>query len=337
VNPGALAALRRLGVADGVELRGIRIDGMLLTSGGVAIEGRYPRGLHGRALVRRDLDWMLLEQAIAAGAQFESSVAVRRALVGESAQRTVTGVVIPGRGGADVELRAPVTIAADGRRSTIAFGLRIAAHPVQPRRWAAGAYFDRVTGLSSLGEMHVRSGGYIGVAPMPGGLANVCVVRPSMAADPELRDPAALIRGALRADPRLAGRFADAQLVAPPVVLGPLAVDVHDVAIEGLLLAGDAGGFVDPITGDGLRFAVCGGELAAAAALDALAHGWTGVHERLRLARRRAFGAKYRFNRALRVLVASPRLVDAAALGARVAPSVLRRVIARAGDCDAAA
>jgi hypothetical protein len=36
---------------------------------------------------------------------------------------------------------------------------------------------------------------------------------------------------------------------------------------EGLLVAGDAAGFVDPMTGDGLRFAVRGGELVADAAL----------------------------------------------------------------------
>jgi flavin-dependent dehydrogenase len=112
-------------------------------------------------------------------------------------------------------------------------------------------------------------------------------------------------------------------------------MDVRDESRDGLLLAGDAAGFVDPITGDGLRFAVRGGELAAAAALDALTHGWDGVHDRLRRARHRAFSAKYRFNRALRLLVSSPRLIDAAALGARVAPAVLRRV--NAGDCDAAA
>src|ERR1700740_529467 len=74
VNPGTLAALRRLGAADAIDARGLRIDGMLLTgSGGVSIEGRYPDGLYGRALIRRDLDWTLLEHAIAAGAQFEAS------------------------------------------------------------------------------------------------------------------------------------------------------------------------------------------------------------------------------------------------------------------------
>ena len=116
-------------------------------------------------------------------------------------------------------------------------------------------------------------------------------------------------------------------------MLGPLAVDVVRHGVEGLILAGDAAGFIDPMTGDGLRFAVRGGELAAAAALRALAHGWRGVHARLAAERRAEFSGKWRFNRALRALVASPRAVGVAAVGARLAPAVIQRVIAHAGDC----
>jgi flavin-dependent dehydrogenase len=115
-----------------------------------------------------------------------------------------------------------------------------------------------------------------------------------------------------------------------------LAVDSVNASIDGLLLAGDASGFVDPMTGDGLRFAVRGAELAADAAMAALEHGWTGLHGRLAAARKREFAYKWRFNRALRALVASPRAIEAAAFGAWLAPSVVRAVIARAGDCDAA-
>jgi flavin-dependent dehydrogenase len=183
--------------------------------------------------------------------------------------------------------------------------------------------------------MHVRRNRYVGVAPVPGGLTNVCLVRPSGPADPDLADPEALLTRALARDSMLRDRFADARLVAPPVVLGPLAVDVPRAAIDGLLLAGDAAGFIDPMTGDGLRFAVQGGELAALAALGALEHGWPGVHARLLADRHRAFAGKWRFNRALRALVSSPRTIDAAAFAARLVPSVLRAVIARAGDCDA--
>src|SRR6185295_5736080 len=141
-----------------------------------------------------------------------------------------------------------------------------------------------------LGEMHIRRGRYIGVAAIPDGLTNVCLVRPSRPGDAELRDPAALLARELRRDPQLRDRAADARLAGPPVVLGPLAVDATGNMMDGLLLAGDAAGFIDPMTGDGLRFAVRGGELAAAAALRALEHGWRGLHDRLAAERRAEFG-----------------------------------------------
>jgi flavin-dependent dehydrogenase len=161
-------------------------------------------------------------------------------------------------------------------------------------------------------------------------------VKPSGRGDAELADPARMLARELEQDPVLRDRFAGARLVGPPVVLGPLAVDVCSHAIDGLLLAGDAAGFIDPMTGDGLRFATRGGELVASAALQALEHGWSGVHSRLAAGRRREFGSKWRFNRVLRALVASPRAVDAATMAAHVAPAVLRAVIAAAGDCAVA-
>ena len=345
VNPGALALLDRLGLASAAYARGLPVDGMRLTGeGGVVIDGRYPRGLTGRALPRRDLDWALVQAAIAAGASFESSVVVRRAVLSGAAGGPAVGGAIAAGRGAECALPARVTIAADGRRSTIAFGLGLARHPRRPRRWAIGGYYDGATSQrrlrdvsgtsrSALGEMHVRRNGYIGIAPVPDDLTNVCLVRPFAPGDLAIADPATLLRRALDADPLLRDRFAAARLVAPPTVLGPLAVDVAPARIDGLFLAGDAAGFIDPMTGDGLRFAIRGGELAAHAALDALEHGWRGVHARLDGQRAREFAAKWRFNRTLRALVASPRAVTAAAAGARIAPSLLRAAIEYAGDC----
>jgi flavin-dependent dehydrogenase len=340
VNPGTLARLRALGVAAEIEARGLRVDGMVVTGeGGARVEGWYPPGQWGCAIARRDLDWQLLRQAIAAGCQFDPGVRVRGAVVDESARR-VLGIKVSA-GGREVAISAPVTIAADGRRSTLAFGLGLARHPTVPRRWAIGAYFENFRPLEVrhhliLGEMHIRRGRYIGVAPVPGALTNVCLVTPSGPADAALADASALLARELARDPLLCERAAAARLVAPPVVLGPLAVDAAPTAPDGLLVAGDAAGFIDPMTGDGLRFAIRGGELAAAAALDALACGWAGVHARLAAARARAFAGKCRFNRALRTLVASPPAIDAATLAARVAPGLMRAVIARAGDCRAA-
>ena len=344
INPGTLACLYRLGVGEVADAHGLRIDGMLVTGeGGVAIEGRYPDDLHGRAILRRDLDWLLLQRALAAGCRFEPSLRVGGASV-DTARGTIVRGVTVGHNGSTRELRAPVTIAADGRRSTLAFGLGLARHPKHPRRWAVGAYFADVapgprtmrSSPNALGEMHVRRGRYIGVAPVPGGLTNVCLVKPSAPGDAALRDPAALLVSELHRDPLLRDRFADARLVDAPAVLGPLAVDAARRSIPGLLLAGDAAGFIDPMTGDGLRFAIRGGELAAIAALEALEHGWPALHTRHAARRAREFSAKWRFNRTLRTLVASPTGISAAAIGARLAPAVLRAVVSRAGDCDLA-
>src|SRR6202008_1001558 len=86
-------------------------------------------------------------------------------------------------------------------------------------------------------------------------------------------------------------------------------------------------------TGDGLRFAVRGGELAADAALSALEHGWSGVHAQLAARRRRGFAGKGRFNRTLRAMVASPTGVQVASRTASVLPASIRWMIQYAGDC----
>ena len=103
--------------------------------------------------------------------------------------------------------------------------------------------------------------------------------------------------------------------------------------MDGLLLAGDSAGFIDPMTGDGMRFAVGGGELAAASALQALERGWYGVHAGHLRATRRYFESKRRFNRMLRLLVSSPAAVAGAQYGAMWAPAVCTRNRRHAGDC----
>jgi flavin-dependent dehydrogenase len=300
------------------------------------VESAYPRGLHGVALGRSVLDAALVQEAMRTGASFEPGVAVREAIVEERRNgRLVTGVSI-GAGGQERPLAARVVIGADGRRSTLAFKLGLASHASKPRRWAIGAYFEEAGAQARRGEMHIRRGRYIGVAPLPGGLANVCLVKPSGPGDPDLHEPEAALRREIAAEPLLRDRYAGARLVRPPIVLGPLAVDSSERAIDGLILAGDAAGFIDPITGDGLRFAVRGAEMAAASALHALAHGWSGVHARLAAGRRREFGAKWRFNRALRLMVSDARTIQLLAATARLAPGATRAMIEYAGDCGIA-
>jgi flavin-dependent dehydrogenase len=342
VNPGTMALLERLHPAAtaAIRARSLLVSGMMVTGPhGTSVTAEYPPRTPGVALSRRELDAQLLEAAVAAGADVVTGVRARRAVVADD---RVCGVEVAS-GSSTAVLPAKVVIAADGRRSTLSFGLGLARFATRPRRWAFGAYFAGIDGLSSRGEMHVRRDGYIGVAPLPEGIANVCVVRDGRPRRETLRDrqsgpngtPQSVIGDAVGADPLLRDRFRRAQQISGVTTLGPLAVDASAAGCPGLLLAGDAAGFVDPMTGDGLRFAVRGGQLAAAAALRELTTGRP-AFEQLGAARAAEFGRKWRFNRALRALAGSPRGVLLAASVAHYWSAPIRALVGIAGDLDLA-
>jgi flavin-dependent dehydrogenase len=332
LNPGALAVLQRLGLGCAAG-RSIPLAGMIVTGDdGVRVVGQYD-AVNGRGISRRDLDVALMMAAAGAGARIEQGVLVQGPLIDSSDhQPSVRGLQIVGRQGKPLTIPSRIVIGADGRYSRVARALGLSRAASWPRRWAIGAYFENVAGMTSFGEMHVRRTHYMGVAPLADGVVNACVVTPT----PGGHLPADLLMRTLKDDPQLRERFADARMISAPICLGPLAVDACAAGAPGLLLAGDAAGFVDPITGDGLRFALRGAELAAREALEALEHGFGTAHVRLLASRRREFSAKWRFNRTMRWIVTYPAAVRAAEYGAAVVPQLLRQAIRYAGDVRAA-
>jgi len=328
LNPGAVALLTRLALHPADD--GLPVQGMLVTGpGAVRVDGWYPAGVIGRAIRRSVLDHRLLQSAASAGVAVVEGVRVQEVVM--DARGQVAGVTVDG--GGPRQMGARFVVAADGRSSRLARALGLARYARAPRRWAVGGYFTGVTGMSPRGEMHVRPGRYIGVAPLPDGLTNVCVVTADRAA---LRDPALLIASAVSAEPELADRFATARIETRPVCLGPLAVECRVPGRAGLLLAGDAAGFIDPMTGDGLRLAIRGAELAAAECLASLTRGdLAGAHLRLGARRRRELGRKLRFNRLLRALAGSTPALHGAARATRLSSWPLRHVIRYVGDVAA--
>jgi flavin-dependent dehydrogenase len=332
-NPGALQVLAPHVPIEWLQTRGRALDGMVLTGpGGVTVHGRYGLGQTGRCVARAEVDGWLAEQARHAGATVDERWRVDAPLL--DATGTVAGVTATSPNGRTEACRARVVIAADGRESRLARAAALTRFARRPRRWAVGAYFSGVAGLTSAGEMHVRGGHYLGVAPMPDGLANACLVVPHRRAAP-LRDAAGALWAAIRHDSRLAPRFATAKLAAAPVVLGPMAVDARAAGIPGLFLAGDAAGFIDPVTGDGLHYALRGATFAAGAAASVLEgrRDFGAALAELTATRATAFAAKWRFNRTLRMLLSSPAAVAGAAVAARVMPGLFQSIIRYAGDC----
>lgn len=336
LNPGALAVLRRHADVSTLIEQSDPIKGMLLTGpGGVRVRGEYGGGIMGRSITRQVLDQWLIDRATEAGATIEQDVVIRDVAIAED---RIAGVIAAGRNGRAITHPARMVIAADGRRSSIAVRRGLSRQPQRPRRWAIGGYFRDVTGVTSLGEMHVRRGHYIGVAPVPGGLTNACLVVPQDRGELPFAHPADALRQMLHADPELSARFANAGAAGPPVMLGPMAVDATAAGEPGLLMAGDAAGFIDPMTGDGLRFAWIGAELAAAVVKEVFDGSLSIECAHLELAERRrgAFETKWRFNRALRALVSSPSSVTVAAATAKVLPRLFSQMIRYAGDCGRA-
>lgn len=334
LNPGALRILAAHMSLDSIVGKSLPLDGMLLTGPReVQVRGHYPAGVTGRSISRRELDALLMTEAVRAGAEVIDNACVTTPVLDASGQ--VVAVRVKTSGGAAREHRARMIIAADGRASRLGRMLRLVTCPATPRRWAIGGYFSGVEQLMPAGEMHVRAGHYIGVAPLPGGLANACLVVPYQRGG-ALRDPQRVLTDALSDDEQLAPRFREARLIERPDVLGPMALDARAVGVPGLLLAGDASGFIDPMTGDGLRFALRGAVLAATVTLDVLAGRINSRDAVSRLAdsRQHAFAAKWRFNRILRSLVGSAPALRVTAASAALMPFAFEALIRYAGDCN---
>ena len=333
LNPGALALLDALELRGGPLEHATLLRGMRVTGGRSGVTTLYKDGKTARALSRRALDTWLLEEAVRAGARFEGGWIVRDAIVDPRPGRPVIrGLVIASRSAPDKRTRIPavMTIGADGRRSAVARAAKLSRPSPPPRRWAFGAYMTGIDALGDVGEMHVHPGRYVGIAPMAGAVANVCVVTGPR---PEGRTPAEIMRQAIAANRRIAPRFVRAEFVTEVRVLGPLGVAAAAPGIDGLLLAGDAAGFVDPITGDGVSLAIRGATLAASEVLRTLENGdFAGAAGRLAAARHRCLGSKTRFNRAVRSVVESRTAIELMSCAAAVAPAMFRPLVRYAGE-----
>ena len=205
-------------------------------------------------------DRVLLDHARASGARVRERVQVLGALV-EGGR--VVGVRAHSSAGAET-LRARFVVAADGLHSAVARSLDLPVPVRWPRRLGLVARYAGATGIDRFGEMHTGSGLYCGLAPVGSGLVNVGLVS-GLAAKPAGEPAERYFERRLRDLPGVAQALGRAHRVTPVRGLGPLARRVRRVAGPGYLLVGDAAGFLDPFTGEGIYRALRGAELAAEA------------------------------------------------------------------------
>jgi flavin-dependent dehydrogenase len=236
----------------------------------------------------------------------------------------VTGVRMM-QSGRRFDLRATLVVGADGIRSVVTHRLQAFVPRTGMERIALVAHVGGIEGLQARGEMHVGRDGYCGVAPLGGGVANVAMV---------LRDAAPRIRGRsdaffwefLRTLPNLSGRLDQTETIRPVMAIGPLAKRTRVLCENGVMLVGDAGGYYDPFTGQGVHHALVSAAMAARVAGDALNRGDLSRRSLLiyEQRRRKAFRANHAvewliqqflgrpllFNRAVRRLAADQQMAD---------------------------
>lgn len=331
VSPEAWRLLGAIGARERVErLEPWPLRGMELTApDGTRFEGLYAGAARpGFATRRHAFDHALLEAARGAGAEVREETRVS-GLVFENG--SVSGVVASGPRGSET-IRARLVVGADGRRSVVARHLGLLREHRSLRKFAVRGYWEGMAGLREMGEMHVGGGGYCGVAPLCSDSANVAFVLDQ----DELRDAAGDLAGfyrrVLRRWPRVADRLASARLLEPPRAIGPLALVALRLFAPGALLVGDAGGFFDPFTGEGVTLALRSAEIAAPFADEYLATGSLAALGRYDAARDAATRDKFRVNRLLLRIVAWPRLANLAAHKLRRRPELADRLVGIAGD-----
>ncbi len=275
LNGGAVEALDRLGLLAAVRavaapLRGVRL--VAPRTAGVVLP--FPRPA--LACARELLDAVLLDAALAAGATLERGRVDE--LVFEAGR--CAGVRLRDEAGALRERRAGVVVGADGSGSVVARKLGLTEPPGRGARYALGGHYAGFGSLDEQVEMYVGTGAYFALNPLPGGRTNVMVVVPKDRLASWSRDVDGGLSGAAAALGRGVRSFAGAVRLGPRVSVGPLAHAVRRPIAPGAILVGDAAGFLDPFTGQGVFLALTGAERAA----EAIAGGTYEAYARARVA-----------------------------------------------------
>ncbi|HXJ33377.1 MAG TPA: FAD-dependent oxidoreductase [Candidatus Eisenbacteria bacterium] len=175
------------------------------------------------------------------------------------------------------EYRAPLVIDAGGRHALAPRIRKLKTEDPEFRQIAVALFFsDFPDAAVGFWDRHFYGdrGAMISGARIRPGLFRLVLEADLADKQADRAKPAEFFeRVAERFDPWFAERLARAPRLGEPWAMAPLAYRVTEVAGDRLLLAGDATGYLSPLTGMGVEFAMRMGRLAALAAHRALAAG----------------------------------------------------------------
>lgn len=245
--PAGVALLQELDLLEETT-RGVRslLGMMLVAPNEKQLRTRFPQTQEfpdfGISLHRPQFDNALLAAARRAGATIRMGARM------QSLHRTASGWDIELPRGEIISTH--LLIGADGRKSRVAKLTGLATSPWQ-ERVALHVDVPSLTPTEPYGEMHVfNDGTYIGLNPIGTHTLNV-----SALCDPhELQRTTAMefINQRTQASPHLRSRIAPFTDVTKVRATFPAAASVRSVITDNAALIGDASGFLDPLTGEGI-------------------------------------------------------------------------------------
>ncbi|HEY8770681.1 MAG TPA: FAD-dependent monooxygenase, partial [Thermoleophilaceae bacterium] len=272
-SPRTRARLSALGLDDsrlGSLIRPISAMNVESTRGALC---RLDYSAHGGAcgIDRVRLDRALLEGAAAAGALVREG-AVVRSLVPSATAPHATELSVSTDSGPET-WTAGLVVGADGPGSMVARAFGVLRASRHFRRAGLTVHHPDPAAPEPAAAMEARMvigrGWYCGLAPVPGRRVNIGVVVAEgrlRAAVADGRGPDSVVQDVLASIPGPREPWRDAPPSDGVAVALPLAHRVTRRAGRGFLLVGDAAGFIDPLSGEGLHRALVSAELGAEAA-----------------------------------------------------------------------
>ncbi len=256
VMPDGLAALARLGVRL-EDQRSLSFVGIRYVEEDLSAEAPFPAGA-GRVVRRTILHEALAERAAEVGVELRWNTAVEG--IGEAQVRTATS-----------GLAARWIVGADGLHSRVRRWAGLAGRPARRRRFGVRRHY-RVAPWTDKVEVHWTDGCEAYVSPVTADEVGIALLWSGETASfDEL----------LARFPRLRARVGHAAAVSRDRGAGPLDQRPAGVAKGRVALVGDAAGYRDAITGEGLSLGIAEAEaLAAALAAGDLASYARGVRRR---------------------------------------------------------
>jgi geranylgeranyl reductase family protein len=316
LTPRGVKAVMDIGV-DPTEAGWVPVEGLRVYGPTVTLNLPWPKldrfPDFGVVRTRHDFDHILAQRAVKAGAALWEGAEAETPLVKD-------GWVVGARVKRDDEgpqtVRARYVIAADGASSRFAGKAGVRRDVDRPLGVAARRYYrsprEQGTYLESwfdLWENEVILPGYGWIFPIGDGVLNVGAGLLNTTSYFKDIPPRRMLDAFVRSLPEEWGIVEDSAVA--PVLSGPLPMGMNrrPLAMPGLLLVGDAGGIINPFTGEGIAYAMESAEIAAGLVHDALASGRPGLAHAYPVVLRQRYGRYFTAGRVFARAIGHPRIM----------------------------